>query len=96
MGTRSATIFYDDEDKPLCAIYRQYDGYPEGHGLELAKLADKTIVNGYNVNQKDGKHANGMGDLAAQVIAGLKNNPHHRIGGVYMTNVEDRQESNSQ
>jgi hypothetical protein len=95
MGTHSATIFYDDQDKPICAIYRQYDGYPEGHGIDLAKLANKRIINGYTLEQeRNGGYANGMGDLAAQVIAGLKNDLHHKMGGVYMTDLDDRQEYN--
>jgi hypothetical protein len=79
MGTRSLTIVLDDNQE-LCRIYRQYDGYPSGHGLDLAKLCNVTLVNGYNHDQKAGKFANGIGCLAAQIIAGLKDG----IGNVYL------------
>jgi hypothetical protein len=72
----------------LCRIYRQNDGYPSGHGYELAELCDRLIVNGYSgsMTSAAGKsypreqQANGMGCLAASVIAGLKDG----IGGTYI------------
>jgi hypothetical protein len=76
MGTRSMTIVMDDNTE-ICRIYRQMDGYPEGHGLDLAKICDLTMVNGIG---SDKKVANGMGCLAAQIIAGLKDGP----GGIYL------------
>lgn len=45
MGTRSVTTFIDGNQE-ICRIYRQFDGYPEGHGLELASLCDRVITNG--------------------------------------------------
>jgi hypothetical protein len=45
MGTRSVTTFID-ENQEICRIYRQFDGYPEGHGLELARHCDRKITNG--------------------------------------------------
>jgi hypothetical protein len=78
MGTRSMTIFLDSNQE-VVRIYRQYDGYPSGHGVELAKLCDKTIVNGFS-DPKWLTQANGVGCLAAQVIAGLKTG----IGNVYI------------
>ena len=41
MGTRSLTFVYD-EDTPLINMYRQYDGYPSGHGAELADFLNKS------------------------------------------------------
>ena len=38
MGTRSLTIFSEDGGFEIGVLYRQMDGYPEGHGMELAKL----------------------------------------------------------
>jgi hypothetical protein len=35
MGTRSLTFVYDG-DEPMINMYRQFDGYPSGHGSELA------------------------------------------------------------
>jgi hypothetical protein len=80
MGTRSETIIYDG-NHVVAQVYRQHDGYLSGHGLDLAKLCDKTIVNG--IGRETNKIANGMGDLAAQVILGLKKD--HKVGGIYMT-----------
>lgn len=49
MGTRSTTTFYDGE-KPVWTFYRQYDGYPEGHGLELAAaLAGRKMAVGGDI-----------------------------------------------
>jgi len=46
MGTRALTFVYDG-DKPIVNLYRQYDGYPTGHGAELAQFLDGfKIVNG--------------------------------------------------
>ena len=78
MGTRSLTFVYDG-DVPVINIYRQYDGYPSGHGHELAQfLNSKTIVNGYG--EQNSVEANGMGCLAAQLIVQLK----HGVGGIYI------------
>lgn len=79
MGTRSTTVIKDD-GKEICRIYRQMDGYPSGHGLELAKLCDVQIINGIGAGAKAGTHANGMGCLAAQIVAGLKDG----IGSIYL------------
>lgn len=77
MGTRSLTAFVDDTGKEIVRLYRQFDGYPTGHGADLVKLCDVAIVNGIGANKRV---ANGMGCLAAQVIAGLKDGP----GGIYI------------
>jgi len=88
MGTRSLTTFietYKDESgkkkkNEIVTMYRQYDGYPSGHGAELAEfLAKGTLVNG--LGYKDDKVVfNGMGCLTAQVIADFKTD----AGGIYM------------
>ena len=73
MGTRSLTFVYDDytEQQPIINMYRQYDGYPSGHGAELAEFLDGfTIVNGFG--ERRSKLANGMGCLAAQIVANFK------------------------
>ena len=78
MGTRSLTFVYDG-DVPVINIYRQYDGYPSGHGHELAQFLDsKTLVNGFG--EQNDFDANGMGCLAAQLIVQLK----HGVGGIYI------------
>ena len=76
MGTRSLTYVYGDSDvgsvEPIICLYRQFDGYPSGHGLELAEfLAPINIVNG--IGMGDARvEANGMGCLAAQIVANFK------------------------
>lgn len=85
MGTRSLTFFIDPSypDEPTACMYRQMDGYPSSHGLELADfLKGITIVNGYTSKHAAGTHANGVGCLAAQAIAHFKNE--HGIGGIYL------------
>ncbi len=70
MGTRSLTIF--DGRQEVAVLYRQFDGYPEGHGRELADfLAGYRITDG----KQAGRTANGMECLAAQVIAHFKRGP---------------------
>ena len=86
MGTRSLTFVYDG-NKPMINMYRQFDGYPSGHGAELAEfLQPFQIINGIGGDQnKPGKFANGMGCLAAQMIAHFKNS----VGGFYIHPVTD-------
>jgi hypothetical protein len=80
MGTRSLTHIYNNDGALLLTMYRQFDGYPEGMGLDLAKFISQfTIVNGIGSDQ-EGKIANGMGCLAAQLIAELKD----CVGNVYI------------
>lgn len=93
MGTRSQTIFietYTDEKTnkkkatKICMMYRQFDGYPSGHGIELAKfLKDGRLVNGLSINNPK-KTFNGMGCLTAQVIAHFKRG----AGGIYIENPD--------
>lgn len=85
MGTRCLTFVYDGSNsddgtnEPIMCIYRQYDGYPSGHGHELAQfLNSKTLVNGYG--EQNSVEANGMGCLAAQLVVQLK----HGVGGIYI------------
>ena len=86
MGTRSLTFVYNDAEKPepIICMYRQFDGYPSGHGAELAEfLSGFEIVNGYG--EVKPKLANGMGCLAAQLIANFKQS----VGGFYIYAVTD-------
>ena len=80
MGTRSLTFVYDGKE-PMINMYRQFDGYPSGHGSELAEFLNSfdAIVNGIPVGDKR-KMANGMGCLAAQMIANFKT----EVGGFYI------------
>lgn len=85
MGTRSLTFVYDGE-KPIVNMYRQFDGYPSGHGAELAEFLNSfdEVVNGLPVGDNR-KLANGMGCLAAQMIANFKDS----TGGFYIHAVTD-------
>lgn len=83
MGTRSLTIVYNDNSKTkLVCMYRQFDGYPTGHGKELSELLDgRVIVNGFGLDDTtNSKVSNGMGCLAATIIANFKDG----IGGIYI------------
>ena len=88
MGTRSLTTFIDKwtEEKTskvkktkIVTMYRQFDGYPTGHGLELAEfLASGKMVNG--IGMEDQRVFNGMGCLAAQCVKDFKDG----AGGIYL------------
>lgn len=82
MGTRSLTYLYDEgADKPFTCIYRQFDGYPEGHGLEIAEFMNsKTMVNGYT---NASTQINGIHCLATQLVVLLKEG-RTEAGGVYI------------
>ena len=79
MGTRALTVI-NGSDGEIVVMYSQFDGYPGGHGLELADfLSGMRLVNGFKADEK-GKWANGMGCLAAQMVANFKTQP----GGIYL------------
>jgi hypothetical protein len=87
MGTRSLTKViqtWEDESgkkqrKPFTCMYRQFDGYLDGHGLELAEwLSQYTVVNGMRIDENR-KIANGMDCLAAQMFQHFKDGP----GNIY-------------
>ena len=79
MGTRSSTVIKDKELGEIVVMYRQYDGYPSGHGLELAEfLRDIKLTNGISFNAEN--TANGIGCLAAQIVDHFK----VRVGGIYL------------
>jgi|TARA_R100000231_G_scaffold45137_1_gene38995 hypothetical protein len=83
MGTRSLTYIkdeYEHNDNIIICMYRQYDGYLSGHGKELAEfLQDFNVVNGYNMHTP-ARSFNGMGCLAAQLVAHFKDG----IGNIYL------------
>ena len=73
MGTRSLTRVFNNEGEEIVCLYRQFDGYPIVHGLEVAEfLASKEVVNGIPM-YRDTVVFNGPGDLAVQLITHLKN-----------------------
>ena len=91
MGTRSLTFVYEESksgEKPEAIInmYRQYDGYPTGHGAELAEFLNSgRVVNGINGMGKE-RQFNGMGCLAAQLVANFKK----ESGGFYIHPVSQK------
>jgi len=91
MGTRSLTFVYEKYgqiQKPVVNMYRQFDGYPTGHGAELAEfLNGGRLVNGliHTVTANEAVY-NGMGCLAASMVAHFKKTP----GGFYIHPTEVR------
>ena len=88
MGTRSLTTFIEtykdnkgkEKKEKIVTMYRQYDGYPTGHGIELAEfLASGKMVNGFGLGV-DHLQFNGMGCLSAQVVSHFKDG----VGGFYL------------
>lgn len=83
MSTRSLTIMVDGdfENEEIAVLYRQMDGYPSGHGKELAEfLAGFETVNGLGFGNNPPKVANGGSCLAAQIVSRFKVGP----GGFYL------------
>lgn len=79
MSTHSITVIHDG-DQPIVQMYKQFDGYPSGHGAELAAFLDgMAIINGIPMEIPK-KAANGAGCLAAQMVAHFKEG----IGGIYL------------
>jgi hypothetical protein len=88
MGTRSLTYVYDGTEPVVC-MYRQFDGYPSGHGSELAEfLFNGKLTNGIPFGSKD-KIFNGMGCLAAQMVAAFKED----VGGFYLLPIRKDHDS---
>lgn len=94
MGTRSLTRVIDRQQglsfakghlaknvrKSYINMYRQFDGYIGGMGVDLAEfLLPFTVVNGIKLNEER-KIANGTGCLAAQIAAHFKTD----AGGIYL------------
>ena len=73
MGTRSLTVFVDEDNEEIAVLYRQFDGYPDGQGYDLTKfLKDRILVNGYTKTDEEKKNFNGMACLAAWFIGSVK------------------------
>lgn len=101
MATRSLTRVIKRQDglsfaeghmhpnKACVNMYRHYDGYPKGHGIELAEfLREFRVVNGLG-SKGETKIANGYGCLAAQIVAHFKTIP----GNIYLYECNDDQDS---
>lgn len=90
MGTRSLTRIFDN-DKQIACIYRQHDGYPDGHGKDMADFIQSgTFVNGIPFGI-EGRLFNGIGCFAVQLVSYLKGD---EAGGVYLypADAKDRGE----
>ena len=86
MSTRCITVVQEN-GVDILAMYRQMDGYPDGHGKELADyLRGKQIINGISSRDAANRCFNGMGCLAASLVAHFKTG----IGSFYIVPVSDR------
>ena len=93
MGTHSLIRFREKKDKPMCAIYQQFDGYPSGVGAGLAEfLVLRKMCNGIAIGEQPSAPAttwaNGLGCLVAQYIAATKKGP----GGLYVEDIDAPEE----
>ena len=71
--------FSEEPNKTIVDIYHHWDGYPEGLGVTLADyLNGKKVTNG--LGRDNDNFFNGMGCLAASLVAELKDGP----GDVYI------------
>jgi hypothetical protein len=86
MGTRAMTVVKEtyqlngkQKTKTVTSMYRQFDGYEEGHGLELAEFINsREFVNGMSGKKEV---FNGVGCFAAQMICHFKEG---KAGGFYL------------
>lgn len=91
MGTRSLVTFNDEfNGKEICVVYRQYDGYPDGRGKELADFLEGYVVgNGIPYGVKlPAKYANGMRELSALWVVFEKSQ--NMQGNVYLEPAKTR------
>ena len=73
--------FSEEPNQTIVDIYHHWDGYPEGLGVTLAYyLEEKKITNGLSSKDNEDLIFNGMGCLAASLVAYLKDGP----GDVYI------------
>ena len=64
--------FSEHPERVEVQVYKHYDGYPQGHPVDLARfLKNFKIVNGVPFGD-DSLMANGLGCLAAQYVAAFK------------------------
>lgn len=90
MGTRAITRVYkcdadyNDDGKlmnyentgEVVQLYRQFDGYPDGHGRDLAGFLDRCqVTNGIGTDEvpEDVYLCNGVGGFGAQLVRHFKN-----------------------
>jgi len=84
MATR-ASITFTVKGKPMFAMYKHFDGYPEGFGKRLKEIVKAgKIINGLGSDRTLGGTFNGPGCLFATVVALLKKEP----GDVYICDID--------
>lgn len=87
MSTSALVIVQDENRVDLCVIYVHSDGYPSGLGAKLKDILGEMLVTDLlSSSRKMGKIANGMEDVAAQVVAMLKTS----AGNVYLNPPDSR------
>jgi len=73
-------------EEPICLIYGQYDGYPSGTPIQVAKFIESgKMVNGYGPDSKEIVF-NGTGCMTAQLIKHLKDG----TGNIYVQALSSR------
>ncbi len=78
MGTRAMVIVKDENNNKIIEMYKQFDGYPEGLGVELQEyIASREMVNGL---RSKSNAWNGINCFAASLVEHFKNGP----GGIYL------------
>jgi hypothetical protein len=93
MGTRSLTVVksvykskYEDDVLTNMVMYRQFDSHEWDYGVELMEFINqRTIVNGFGLDDDPNHVANGPDDLAAQIVAHFK--MQQPLGGIYLVSV---------
>jgi len=77
--------FSEHPERVEVQVYKHYDGYPQGHPVDLAKFLNRfRIVNGLTNDSTE--VANGLDCLAAQYIAKFKTEP----GDLYVENPDTK------
>ena len=65
MGTRSLTTFKEDHNnEEIVVLYRQFDGYPEGHGIDLSPSAARVLIVDVDVREDDMNYYLGKQSIA--------------------------------
>ena len=84
LATREEGVsFSEHPERVEVQVYKHYDGYPEGHPVDLAKFLNGfKVVNGLGMDTH--RIANGLDCLAAQYIAAFKQD----AGDIYVENPD--------
>jgi len=76
MSVRSLTVVLNKDSQELMTMYRHGGGDPEQHGQELADFLTRgRLVNGFTTEERQTWVFNGMGCLAAWIVAEFKDGP---------------------